>query len=106
AAHEDACFRLLWPGHRVLLGSGFFSRSLGGRLFGRSGGGFLGGFFSGTLFLGAFESLGAGLALFGVVAGFALQKAGGIEETLDAIGRLGAVLEPVGDTLAIDHDAL
>src|SRR5690606_8955003 len=65
-----------------------------------------GGFFSGTLFLGAFESLGAGLALFGVVAGFALQKAGGIEETLDAIGRLGAVLEPVGDTLAIDHDAL
>src|SRR5690606_36265984 len=89
-----------------LLGSGFFSRSLGGRLYGRSGCCFLGGFFSGALFFGAFERLGAGLALVGVVARFALQKAGGIEETLDAIGRLGAVLEPVSDALAIDHDAL
>src|SRR5690606_13544404 len=75
---------------RPLLGRGFLCRGF------RRGSGLLG------LGLGPFLRGLAGLALLQVLAHGLLAQAGGLEEAGDAVGRLGAVREPVLDALEVD----
>ena len=71
-----------------VFGSCFFGRSIG--FFCGSLGGFLGFSLLRGLFLGAFLGGFARLGLLRVVARAALEDAGGIEEAVDAVARLGA----------------
>ncbi|EGE57288.1 hypothetical protein RHECNPAF_4460060 [Rhizobium etli CNPAF512] len=59
-----------------------------------------------SLFGGAFLGALARLCLDRVVLGFALGNAGFIEEAQNAVGRLGAVVEPVLDALGVQLNAL
>src|SRR5690606_1583085 len=63
------------------------------------------GFTLGAL-LGAFLGLLAGLALLRVVRGFPLHQAFGGEQARDAVGRLGALLQPVLDALDLQDRAV
>src|SRR5262245_60095257 len=58
------------------------------------------------LFGGALLRLLAGLCLVRIAAGFALCKACLIEEAQNAIGRLGAAIEPVLDAVDVQFNAL
>src|SRR5690606_13014555 len=60
----------------------------------------------GGLFFSAFLGLVARFALLRVVAGFALHNAGGVEETQNAVGRLGANANPVLGALGVQNNAL
>ena len=60
----------------------------------------------GSLFFGSFLGLVAGDTLVRVVAGLALDEAGSVEEALNAVGRLGAVRQPVLGAFGVEHDAV